>query len=99
MPNRRFKEKTERYFAYDVSGRYAQRFNGQRFRVLVLARTPKRLRNLKQTAAQGAQRYCWFGTLSDLQTRGPFGAIWETVLLNSRVPLFAPDRQEADAVG
>lgn len=79
MPNRRFQEKVERYFAYDVSGRYNERYKGQRFRVLVVANSPARLANLKQTAAQVAQRYCWFSTLPALREQGPLASIWDVI--------------------
>jgi len=87
MPNRRFQEKVERYFAYDVSGRYNERYKGQRFRVLVVANSPARLANLKQTAAQVAQRYCWFSTLPALRELGLQASIWEVVGREGRGPL------------
>ncbi len=79
MPNRRFQRKVEAYFAYDVSGRYAERYKGQRFRVLVITKTPERLTNLKETTAQVAQRNCWFATLAEIAQHGPLAAVWETV--------------------
>lgn len=79
MPNRRFKEKVERYFAYDVSGRYAERYRGQRFRVLIVAPSPTRLANLKQVATQVAQRHCWFTTLPQIQKQGALAPIWRAV--------------------
>lgn len=97
MPNRRFKEKVERYFAYDVSGRFTERFRGQRFRILVVSKNRERLANLKHTAAQVAQRHCWFTTLSELQAHGPVAAIWETVAREGKIPLLDPNRKEGDA--
>jgi hypothetical protein len=88
MTNKRFKEKIERYFAYDVSGRYANHYKGQRFRVLVLVRTPERLANLKGTAAQVAQRHCWFATATDIQQRGLDAQIWETLTDKGKKALF-----------
>ncbi len=79
MPNPRFKEKVERYFAYDVSGRFAERYKGQRFRVLVVAKTSNRLANLKQTVSQVAQRYFWFVTLVHLNESGAMRSVWQTV--------------------
>ena len=87
MPNRRFKEKVERYFAYDISDRYAERHKGQRFRVLVVAPSPARLANLKHTAAQVAQRYFWFTSLPDLKEKGPLAPVWEVVVKEEKVPL------------
>lgn len=87
MPNRRFQEKVERYFAYDVSGRYNERYKGQRFRVLVVANSPARLANLKQTTAQVAQRYCWFTTLQATREKGPLASIWEIVGREGKSPL------------
>lgn len=88
MSNRRFKDKVERYFKYDVSGRFAERYKGQRFRVFVLTRTIGRLVNLKQTTAQIAQRNCWFTTLAEITKEGPLAAIWQVVGLDEKVPLF-----------
>ena len=94
MPNRRFKEKIERYFAYDVSGRYAERYKGQRFRVLVITSSAERLANLKNTAAQVAQRNCWFATLSEIAQNGPLAAIWETVGGERKARLIETDSKE-----
>lgn len=94
MPNHRFKEKVERYFAYDVSGRFTERYNGQRFRVLVVAMGPARLANLKDAAAQVAQRYCWFTDHAALMNRGPLETSWQAVGWDSERPLFPSDRKE-----
>jgi hypothetical protein len=88
MPNRRFREKVERYFAYDVSGRYAERYKGQRFRVFVVSITRERLANLKHTAAQVPQRYCWFSTLNLIREQGPLATVWETISTTGNVSLF-----------
>ncbi len=88
MPNRRFKEKVERYFAYDVSGRYKERHKGQRFRVLVVTKTLERIGNLKRTAAQVAQRYRWFTTLAELRVRGTMERIWEVIARDGKGQLF-----------
>jgi hypothetical protein len=96
MPNRRFKEKVERYFAYDVSGRYANRYKGERFRVLVVAGTSARLANLKETAAQVAQRYFWFTTLDKIQL-DPLAAIWEVVGHDRGSTLFTPSVKNVDS--
>lgn len=79
MPNGRFKEKVERYFAYDVSGAYSGRYKGQRFRVLVVVPSLARLANLKTTAGRVPQRSLWFTTQSELRERSPLAVIWETV--------------------
>lgn len=94
MPNRRFKEKVERYFAYDVSGRYTERYYGRRFRVLVVATGQPRLRNLKETTAQVAQCYFWFSTLADLKERGPLTSIWEVVGREEKAPLLEAARED-----
>ncbi len=93
MPNRRFKEKVERYFAYDVSGRYADRYRGQRFRVLVVAPSQVRQANLMSTAAKVAQRYHWFARASELREKGPLASIWEVVARAERGPLFETERK------
>lgn len=94
MPNHRFQRKVEAYFAYDVSGRYAERHKGQRFRVLVITKTPKRLTNLKETTAQVAQRNCWFATLPEIAQNGPLAAIWETVGREEKARLIDTDGKE-----
>ena len=88
IPNRRFREKVERYFAYDVSGRYAERYKGRRFRALVITNTPERLANLKHTTAQVAQRSSWFTTIREIQESGPLASIWETIGREGKIPLF-----------
>ncbi len=94
MPNRRFKEKVERYFAYDVSGEYGKRYQAKHFRILVVASSPQRLANLKETAAQVAQRYCWLTTLPETQQYGPLAPIWEMVGREGKVPLLDPAGKE-----
>jgi len=91
MPNRRFRDKVERYFAYDVSRRYTELYKGQRFRVLVVAPSIARLTNLKATVAQVAQRYCWFTTRREVLQHGPFARIWQVVGREAEVPLFEPN--------
>jgi len=87
MPNDRFKRKVEAYFAYDVSGRYTERYKSQRFRVLVITKTSERLANLKATTAQVAQRYFWFAVLSDFSCEGPLQSVWETISREGRTVL------------
>jgi hypothetical protein len=94
MPNDRFKRKVEGYFAYDVSGRYAERYKSHRFRVLVITKTPERLTNLKATTAQIAQRNCWFTTLAEIGQPGPLAAIWETVGRDGKTRLIDADSRE-----
>jgi hypothetical protein len=96
MPNRRFKEKVERYFAYDVSSRYTERYRGQRFRVLIIGTSAARLANLKNAAAQVAQRYCWLTTREKLHQRGPLATIWEVVGREGRAQLFQDSPQAWD---
>jgi hypothetical protein len=91
MPNKRFKEKVERYFAYDISGRYVERYKGQRFRVLVITNSLARLANLKNTAAQVTQRYCWFTTLSTLSENEVLAPIWEIVGNEGKMSLLDPE--------
>jgi hypothetical protein len=94
MPNDRFKRKVEAYFAYDVSGRYTERYKSQRFRVLVITQTPERLTNLKETTAQVAQRNCWFTILAEIGQRGPLAAVWQTIGREAKTRLIEADGNE-----
>ena len=70
-----WKEKTRQYLQLAVSGDYAHHFGQPRFRVLVLATSPRRLETIRHAVAALTEKIFWFATLE--AARGDFfGRIW-----------------------
>lgn len=70
-----WKEKVRQYVQLAATGEYAKRFGQSRFRVLVLATSPRRLRNLQRTVAAETQKLFWFATLDDARDKF-FSPVW-----------------------
>jgi len=52
--------------------------------------------NLKETAAQVPQQYCWFTTLTDIKENGPMALIWGIVGKNGKMSLLEFTRKEVE---
>ena len=70
-----WKEKTRQYLQLAVSGDYAHHFGPPRFRVLVLATSPRRLQTLRHAVVALTEKIFWFATL-EAARRDFFGPIW-----------------------
>ena len=80
-----WKEKTRQYLQLAISGEYTRRFGQARFRVLVLANSPRRLHSIWKTVAALTEKIFWFATL-DAARDGFFGSVWLRPTGNNQQP-------------
>jgi hypothetical protein len=70
-----WKRKIEHYVDLALSGKYQERFGYERFRVLVLANSERRLDSIRKTTSAITQKIFWFATLASVQSDF-FGSVW-----------------------
>jgi len=71
-----WQSKVRRYLDLAVSGDFEREFGERRFRVLVVAHSPKRLLSIRQAVATVTDKIFWFATLDDIKRHGLFGRVW-----------------------
>ena len=71
-----WKEKPKNYLQLAVSGEFERRFGLNRFRVLVLANSLRRMHSLRKTVGAITQKIFWFATLSAVREQGFFAPVW-----------------------
>lgn len=70
-----WKRKAESYLQMALSGKYNERFLQDRFRVLVLANSERRLHSIRKTVALITQKIFWFATLESV-ANDFFASVW-----------------------
>ena len=70
-----WKRKAERYLEFALSGKYQEHFGYERFRVLVLANTERRLHSIQKTVRVITQKIFWFATLASVRNDF-FAPVW-----------------------
>ena len=71
-----WKEKTRHYMQFALSGKCQELLGQERFRVLVLANSPRRLQSIRATVAQITQKIFWFATLDEVRNDKFFASVW-----------------------
>ena len=71
-----WKEKPKNYLQLAVSGDFERRFGRNRFRVLVLANSERRMHSLRKTVGAITQKIFWFSTLGAVRDQGFFAPVW-----------------------
>jgi protein involved in plasmid replication-relaxation len=71
-----WKEKVRQYLQLAVSGEFGRRFGEERFRVLVIAHSERRLHSIRQTVATITDKLFWFADQRTIQTKDFFGSVW-----------------------
>lgn len=71
-----WKEKVRQYLQLAVSGEFKRRFGEERFRVLVIAHSERRLHSIRQTVATITDKLFWFGDQKTIQEKDFFGSVW-----------------------
>jgi hypothetical protein len=71
-----WKEKPKNYLQLAVSGDFERRFGVNRFRVLVLANSLRRLHSLRKTVGAITHKVFWFATLGAVRDQGFFAPVW-----------------------
>jgi hypothetical protein len=70
-----WREKTRKYLQLAISGAYRRTFGQERFRVLVIANSPRRIASLRKTVAAITEKIFRFTTLENART-GFFLPVW-----------------------
>ncbi|MGB7546753.1 MAG: replication-relaxation family protein [Terracidiphilus sp.] len=70
-----WKWKAEHYLELALSGKYREHFGHERFRVLVLANTERRLHSIRKTVRAITQKIFWFATLASVRDDF-FAPVW-----------------------
>jgi hypothetical protein len=71
-----WKEKTRHYLELAASGAFAERFRQERFRVLVVVNSERRMACLRKTVAAITPKLFWFATFAAISKAGLFAAPW-----------------------
>jgi hypothetical protein len=82
-----WKEKVRQYLQLAVSGEFKRRFGEERFRVLVIAHSERRLHSIGQTVATITDKLFWFGDQRTIQKKDFFDPIWFRPKNENREPL------------
>ena len=70
-----WKEKGQNYLQLAVSGDYRKQFGQERFRVLVLVNSERRLHSIRRTLAAMTEKIFWFATLDAVRDNF-FATVW-----------------------
>jgi hypothetical protein len=81
-----WKEKVRQYLQLAVSGEFKRKFGEERFRILVIAHSERRLHSIRQTVATITDKLFWFGGQKTVQEKF-FDPIWFRPKGNSTEPL------------
>ena len=82
-----WKEKVRNYLAYAVSGSFEKEFGGNRFRVLVIAHSERRMQSIRRVVAEATEKVFWFASLQTIHERGLFTPHWLRPRGEDRLPL------------
>jgi hypothetical protein len=69
-------KKTSLYLQMAVTGEFTKTFRQQRFRVLILAHSERRMNQLRKTVSKQTEKLFWFATLDDINREGLFSSCW-----------------------
>jgi len=71
-----WKEKTRHYLQFALSGEFQKKFGQERFRVIVLANSQRRLNSIRATVAAITEKIFWFSTLDAIRDEKFFASVW-----------------------
>jgi hypothetical protein len=71
-----WKEKTRRYLQFALSGEFQKQFGQERFRVIVIANSPRRMQSIRAAVAAITEKIFWFSTLDKVSSEKFFSAVW-----------------------
>lgn len=71
-----WKDKASSYLQLALSGDFGRHFGVDRFRVLIVVNSERRLRSLLKTVAAITQKLFWFATLDAVHSKGLFAPVW-----------------------
>jgi hypothetical protein len=82
-----WKEKVRNYLQLALSGEFERRFTHNRFRVLVIAPSERRVRSIRTTVVAATQKIFWFASLEAIRAEGFFASVWLRPTGDERKPL------------
>jgi hypothetical protein len=82
-----WKEKAKNYLQLALSGDYQKQFGQDRFRVLVLVNSERRLHSIRKTVSLVTEKLFWFATLESTNSNF-FGPVWHRPVGDQPQPLF-----------
>jgi hypothetical protein len=82
-----WREKVRNYLLYALSGAFEKEFHQDRFRVLVVAHSERRLRSIRAAVASMTEKVFWFASLESIWERGLFAPVWLRPQGDERLPL------------
>lgn len=71
-----WKKKTESYLRLARSGEFAKRFKQERFRVLVVANSGRRIDSIRAAVAKHTDKIFWFATFEFINREGFWSSVW-----------------------
>ncbi len=71
-----WKEKVRNYLQFALSDEFQRSFSRDRFRVIVLANSERRLRSIREVVAPSTKQIFWFASLDSVRREGFFAPIW-----------------------
>jgi len=83
-----WKEKTRHYLQFALSGEFQKQFGQERFRVIVLANSLRRLNSIRATVAATTQKIFWFSTLDAVRDDKFFASVWLRPMNDSQQTFF-----------
>jgi len=82
-----WKEKVREYLRYALSGLFEGQFGRQRFRVLVIVTSERRLQSIRAIVAAATEKVFWFTTIESIRRDGFSSPIWLRPRDDERQPL------------
>ena len=87
-----WKEKTRHYVQFALSGEFQKQVGHQsridRFRVIVLANSERRLQSIRRAVAATTQKIFWFATLDAVRSEKFFNSVWLRPTGDTHQPYF-----------
>jgi hypothetical protein len=71
-----WKGKVRQYLTYALSGAFAKQFCQERFRVLVVANSERRLQSVRKVVAAATEKIFWFTTIESIERDAFWSLIW-----------------------
>jgi len=71
-----WKQKTQSYLRLAASGEFARRFGRERFRVLVVAHSARRLDSIRKAVSNHTEKIFWFAPFESINREGFWSPIW-----------------------
>lgn len=83
-----WQKKCQMYLQFALSGEFPRIFGQEQFRVLVIAPSDKRARNIQALAARVTEKIFWFSTFPNINREGFWSPVWLRPTSNQLISLF-----------